>query len=305
MKSTHARRTVALTALAASTLLLASAASPAGAENPDHERADRDGPRSAAAPQPAPQPQSPPPQRAAQPTYHAPAPPAGPAQGQFRGQYSGQYQGQGQGQFQGPPSGQARFQGYTGGQAPNSRQAPPTGRPGQASYSAAPGNPPAPSGRDGDRWPGSARDGARDGSRDGSRDGGRDWGRDSGRDSGRDWGRDGRRDGGRDWGRDGGRDPHGDRGGGERHEWRYRGEMHPGYRLSPYRYPSGWGYRSWRVGERLPFLFLTSYYVIDAYAYDLPPAPYGYRWVRYGPDALLVNVYTGEVEDVVYGIFYW
>ena len=55
----------------------------------------------------------------------------------------------------------------------------------------------------------------------------------------------------------------------------------------------------------MPFLFLTSYYFLDYDAYDLPPPPYGYRWVRYGPDALLVNVYTGEVEDVVYGIFYW
>jgi len=27
--------------------------------------------------------------------------------------------------------------------------------------------------------------------------------------------------------------------------------------------------------------------------------------VRYGPDALLVNVYSGEVVDVVYGVFYW
>jgi len=90
-----------------------------------------------------------------------------------------------------------------------------------------------------------------------------------------------------------------------RHEWRYRGEARPSYRIAPYRYPNGWAYRSWRIGERMPFLFLSSYYFIDYFAYNLPPPPYGYRWVRYGPDALLVNMYTGEVEDVVYGIFYW
>jgi len=109
----------------------------------------------------------------------------------------------------------------------------------------------------------------------------------------------------RDTGRTWGRDPRADRGGADRHEWRYRGQVHPGFRVAPFRYPGGWGYRSWRIGERLPFLFLTSYYFLDAYAYDLPPAPYGCRWVRYGPDALLVNVYSGEVEDVIYGVFYW
>ena len=109
----------------------------------------------------------------------------------------------------------------------------------------------------------------------------------------------------RDTGRTWGRDPRADRAGADRHEWRYRGQVHPGFRVAPFRYPGGWGYRSWRIGERLPFLFLTSYYFLDAYAYDLPPAPYGCRWVRYGPDALLVNVYTGEVEDVIYGVFYW
>ena len=117
-----------------------------------------------------------------------------------------------------------------------------------------------------------------------------DWGRSdwSGRDGGR-----------RDWserGRDGGR---GDR------TWRYRGQDRDSYRISPFRYPHGWNYRSWRVGERLPFLFLSASYFIDYYDYDLPPPPYGYRWVRYGPDALLVNIYTGEVDDVIYGIFYW
>jgi hypothetical protein len=32
--------------------------------------------------------------------------------------------------------------------------------------------------------------------------------------------------------------------------------------------------------------------------------PYGYEWVCYGDDALLVNVYTGEILQVVYGLFY-
>ena len=36
----------------------------------------------------------------------------------------------------------------------------------------------------------------------------------------------------------------------------------------------------------------------------LEPPPPGYRWVRYGPDLLLVNVRTRRVADVIYGAFY-
>jgi Ni/Co efflux regulator RcnB len=32
--------------------------------------------------------------------------------------------------------------------------------------------------------------------------------------------------------------------------------------------------------------------------------PYGYRWIRYGPDMLLVEVRSRRVVDVVYGAFY-
>jgi Ni/Co efflux regulator RcnB len=38
--------------------------------------------------------------------------------------------------------------------------------------------------------------------------------------------------------------------------------------------------------------------------YDLPPAPYPLQWVRYYDDALLVNVFTGQVVDVMYD-FFW
>ncbi|MEJ0065348.1 MAG: RcnB family protein [Caulobacteraceae bacterium] len=33
------------------------------------------------------------------------------------------------------------------------------------------------------------------------------------------------------------------------------------------------------------------------------PPPPGSRWVRYGPDLLLVNLTTGRVEDTAYGVF--
>jgi hypothetical protein len=38
--------------------------------------------------------------------------------------------------------------------------------------------------------------------------------------------------------------------------------------------------------------------------YRLPQAYGPFRWVRYYGDALLVNIYTGQVVDVVYD-FFW
>jgi len=55
----------------------------------------------------------------------------------------------------------------------------------------------------------------------------------------------------------------------------------------------------------LPALFLTSTYFYDDYGQlGLEGAPFGYRWVRYGPDLLLVQLGTGQVADVIYGAFY-
>jgi Ni/Co efflux regulator RcnB len=74
---------------------------------------------------------------------------------------------------------------------------------------------------------------------------------------------------------------------------------------SPFRYPHGWGYRRWSVGLLLPSLFLGSQYYYDGWAgLGLYPPPPGDRWVRYGPDLLLVNVRTGRIDDTVYGAFY-
>ena len=54
----------------------------------------------------------------------------------------------------------------------------------------------------------------------------------------------------------------------------------------------------------LPTLFWTRDYWINSYwLYDLPAPPYGYVWVRYGDDAVLVDVETGYILQVVYGLF--
>jgi len=86
----------------------------------------------------------------------------------------------------------------------------------------------------------------------------------------------------------------------------YQGRSFSSFRAPPFYYPGGWGYRRWAVGEVLPGLFLTQgYFIGDWAAYGLGPPPPGLQWVRYGPDALLVNVYTGQVVDTVYSVFWW
>lgn len=85
----------------------------------------------------------------------------------------------------------------------------------------------------------------------------------------------------------------------------HRGSYHPRVRGPAYRYPPGWGPRRWAVGARLPALFLAPAFIYGGWAaIGLQPPPPGYAWVRYGPDLLEVNVSTGQVVDVVYGVFY-
>jgi hypothetical protein len=140
----------------------------------------------------------------------------------------------------------------------------------------------------------------------------RDWNRnDRGWDDRRDWSwndrrRDddrsgwGNRDDRRAWSRDWRRDP--------RYDWnRYRTANRSAYRLPRYYAPYGWnqGYRRFGVGVTLSsMLFAQNYWIDDPFDYRLPPAYGPYRWVRYYDDALLVDVYTGRVVDVVYDVFW-
>jgi Ni/Co efflux regulator RcnB len=72
-----------------------------------------------------------------------------------------------------------------------------------------------------------------------------------------------------------------------------------------FHYPRGYSYRRWVIGAMLPHIFLSNYYYwSDWRALGLLPPPPGYVWVRYGPDLLLVNRFTGRIADVIYGAFY-
>lgn len=76
------------------------------------------------------------------------------------------------------------------------------------------------------------------------------------------------------------------------------------YRWQTYNRPHGWYYRRWTFGQVLPSIFWANdYWLNDYWRFGLPIPPYGYVWVRYGDDALLVNTRTGQVLQVVYGLF--
>lgn len=92
-----------------------------------------------------------------------------------------------------------------------------------------------------------------------------------------------------------------------RYDWRRHRESHRSiYRIgryySPYR---DYSYRRLSIGFWLGPLFYSSrYWIDDPWYYRLPPVYGPYRWVRYYDDALLVNIHTGEVVDVIYD-FFW
>ena len=108
---------------------------------------------------------------------------------------------------------------------------------------------------------------------------------------------DGNRTGGwnRDWRRD------------NRFAWQsYRNQHRDVFRMGRYYSPySNWSYRRLGIGFMLqPLFFSQDYWIDDPWMYRLPEAYGPYRWVRYYDDALLVNIYDGEVVDVIYD-FFW
>jgi len=142
------------------------------------------------------------------------------------------------------------------------------------------------------------RDGRRDDRRtDGRRDLRNDWSRDSAwrGDRGGSWNR-GNDRWNRDWRSD------------RRYDWQdWRGRNRSAYRLPRYYAPRGYtyGYQRFGIGFTLgSILFSQNYWINDPWQYRLPPAYGPFRWVRYYNDALLVDIDTGEVVDVIHDIFW-
>ena len=99
--------------------------------------------------------------------------------------------------------------------------------------------------------------------------------------------------------------PHPGPGGPPGRQFSFHGRMFNPIHAAPFVYPHGWAYRRWVIGAALPPIFLAqTYWYADWAALGLIPPQPGFQWVRYGPDLLLVNVATGQVVDVAYGVFY-
>ncbi len=91
-----------------------------------------------------------------------------------------------------------------------------------------------------------------------------------------------------------------------RYNWYdYRSRYGSIYDLGRYNDPYGWGYRRFSIGISIGRGYYGSnYWLNDPWMYRLPPAYGPYRWVRYYDDALLVNLYSGQVVDVIHN-FFW
>lgn len=92
---------------------------------------------------------------------------------------------------------------------------------------------------------------------------------------------------------------------GGHYDWRrYRDHHRSLFHLGFYYDPFGWGYQPFSIGYRMWPAYYGNQYWIDPMMYGLPYAPPGAAWVRYWNDAVLVDVYTGTVIDVIPG-FFW
>jgi Ni/Co efflux regulator RcnB len=88
----------------------------------------------------------------------------------------------------------------------------------------------------------------------------------------------------------------------QRYRYSNRNAFHIGRYYSPYR---NHRYSRFSIGLFLGSAFFGDrYWINDPWQYRLPPAYEGTRWVRYYDDVLLVDLYTGEVIDVIYD-FFW
>jgi len=76
------------------------------------------------------------------------------------------------------------------------------------------------------------------------------------------------------------------------------------YHYQHYTQLPGWNYQRWVYGQSLPAMFWGREYWLANYSeFGLIDPPYGYVWVRYGNDGILVGVEKGDILSVMYGQF--
>ena len=90
-----------------------------------------------------------------------------------------------------------------------------------------------------------------------------------------------------------------------RYDWRrYRNHHRSIFHLGFYYDPFGYGYSPFNIGYRLQPAYYGQNFWFDPAMYGLPYPPPGTQWVRYWNDAVLVDIYSGEVVDVIRD-FFW
>ena len=91
-----------------------------------------------------------------------------------------------------------------------------------------------------------------------------------------------------------------------RYDWRrYRDRHHSIFQIGFYYDPFGYSYNRFGIGSYMyPSYYQSNYWINDPWQYRLPAAYGPYRWIRYHNDALMIDTWTGEVVDVIYG-FFW
>lgn len=100
-----------------------------------------------------------------------------------------------------------------------------------------------------------------------------------------------------------------------RHDWRrdsrynwsgYRNQHRNVFRVGRYYSPYGnYRYNRLNIGFFLNRGFYGNrYWINDPWQYRLPQVYGPYRWVRYYDDVLLVDIYSGEIVDVIHN-FFW
>ena len=92
----------------------------------------------------------------------------------------------------------------------------------------------------------------------------------------------------------------------DRYDWRRHRERNRHlFHLGWYYDPFGWGYRRWNIGWNIwPSYWSDRYWLRDPWQWRLPTVYGPYRWIRYYDDALLVDLRTGRVVDVIHD-FFW
>ena len=89
-------------------------------------------------------------------------------------------------------------------------------------------------------------------------------------------------------------------------DWRdYRKSHRQVFQRGTYNAPRGMRYRPVTVGYNFqPAFYSNRYWLNDYGTYRLPNPGYNHRWVRYGNDAVLVDIRTGRALRVING-FFW